>query len=293
MSRKKYFAAVEAGGTKFNCAILTPSRDVIREQRIETTTPQQTLKLVGDFFQLAIADDLAFDKLGIASFGPLDLNPRSDTFGAMTKTPKPHWSGTPLASILAERLNVKVFIDTDVNAAALAEARWGAGQGSEIVVYITVGTGVGGGVVINGKTVKGLIHPEIGHLRASTSQFEKGVCPFHDNCVEGYASGTAMGKLWGQPAQTLPEEHPAWQIEADVLAQLAHSLLLTISPQKIIFGGGVMQTPWVLPNIIRHLEVQLNGYLTLPSERSLGDIIVAPGLAERSGLFGAMAIIES
>lgn len=292
MSSQKYFAVIEAGGTKFNCAIMTPAHDIVREERIETTTPEQTLERVVDFFSLAMVDGFHFEKLGIASFGPLDLNPRSNTFGFITKTPKPYWSDTNLVSILSERLKTTVFIDTDVNAAALAESLWGAGKGEDIVVYITVGTGVGGGIAVNGKTIKGLIHPEIGHLQASVKDFDKGVCPFHNNCVEGFASGTAMNKLWKQPAQTLPEGHPAWELEADVLAQLAHSLMLTISPQKIIFGGGVMQTPWLLPKIIAQLENQLNGYVSVPVTTSLEDIIVAPGLGERSGLLGALAIIQ-
>ncbi|MBT0586975.1 ROK family protein [Alteromonas oceanisediminis] len=285
------FAVIEAGGTKFNCAVVSADRDILREQRVATTSPDETLADVIAFFQQARVSGLSFEQLGVASFGPLDLNPLSATYGNITQTPKPYWSNAALLSRLTDALNCRGAIDTDVNAAALAESRWGAGIGAEVVVYITVGTGVGGGVAINGQTVKGLIHPEIGHLPARHAVFNRGCCPFHSHCVEGFASGTAMASLWGQSAETLAPSHEAWDAQADVLAQLAHSLLLTLSPNKIIFGGGVMQVSWLLPLVITKLQHQIGEYLRLPDNTTLSDIIQAPGLGTRSGLMGALALV--
>ncbi|WP_100643477.1 ROK family protein [Alteromonas facilis] len=287
----EYYGAIEAGGTKFNCAILDATGKVAVQTRIATTTPEETLESVIQWFsQQRQGGELR--GMGIASFGPLDLNKDSARYGWITSTPKPHWSDTPLLPRLASALDVPVVIDTDVNGAALAEATLGAGKNQQVVIYITVGTGVGGGVVINGAPLHGTVHPEIGHMLVPGHPQLKWQCPFHANCVEGFASGTAMGKIWGQPAETLPDDHIAWELEALVLAQLCHSLMLSFSPNTIVIGGGVMAKPGLLSNVIAQTRISLNDYLVLPSNKSFDDIIVAPKLGQNSGLLGAFLLAK-
>ncbi|MFC4700566.1 ROK family protein [Glaciecola siphonariae] len=288
----KSYAAIEAGGTKFICALFDANKNVLAKTRIATTTFEETIGQVIDFYQDLKSQGHDFDQLGLASFGPLDLNPNSPTFGNVTKTPKPYWTDAPLGSRLSETLDVKVSIDTDVNAAALAEYRWGAGQGFDVVVYITVGTGFGGGLVVGGRTVKGLVHPEMGHMRIKVPEGVQGQCPFHGDCVEGLASGTSMQKIWNQSTQDMPQDHPAWETEANVLGQVCHNLLMTLSAQKIILGGGVMQQSFLLPKIIEQTEKNLGDYICFPQDLALSDIITAPGLSTDSGLLGALALLD-
>ena len=288
-----FYAVIEAGGTKFNCAIVDENRQIIEELRVPTTTPAETLSACVDFFlrQRKLGRD--FSELGVASFGPLDLKTDSAYWGYITKTPKPHWSFTSIAPHLADALKCRVAIDTDVNAAALAEQRWGAGEQAGVVIYVTVGTGVGGGVVINGKPLHGLVHPEIGHFKVIPPTDIEGVCPFHGNCVEGLASGTALGKIWGQPSESIDDSHPAWDHLADVLAQLSHNLMVGFSAEKIIFGGGVMQKTGMLEKIIDKTAASLADYIVFPEGITLSDIIVLPGLGTRSGLLGALALLDN
>ncbi|MCC2606881.1 ROK family protein [Planctobacterium marinum] len=288
----EYFAVIEAGGTKFNCAIIDKHRDIAASIRIPTTTPEQTLSACVDFFNEQKQAGLSFSRMGIAAFGPLDLKPDSPTFGYITATPKPHWSNTPLSQVLSEALNCKVTLDTDVNAAALAEYRWGAAQDCEVVVYVTIGTGIGSGIVINGKPIHGLIHAEAGHMIIGEIDGIKGVCPFHGSCVSGLASGYAMSQIWQQPAETLPDDHRAWQIQAQVLGTFCHNLLLNYSPHKIVLGGGVMHKPGLLEDVRKYTESSLNQYLTLPHGVQFGDLICQPGLGDKSGLYGALALLQ-
>ncbi len=287
----KYFAVIEGGGTKFNCAIVDAQKEICAEHRVATSTPDETLGAVVAFFDNQKKMSCDFEKLGLACFGPLDLNKYSSSFGSITSTPKPHWSNTKIAPILAEALNCQVEIDTDVNAAALAEYLWGASKGAEVNVYITVGTGLGVGVVINGKPLHGLIHPEIGHMLVSGLDDMQGVCPFHGQCFEGLASGKAMSKIWQQPAQTLPDGHAAWDIQAKVLGQLCHNIMLSFSPQSIVLGGGVMAKIGLLDRSIYYAEKSLNSYIVFPKNYSLKQIISKPGLGEHSGLLGALALV--
>lgn len=287
----KLYAVIEAGGTKFNCAIVDAERNILAETRIPTTTPEETLKATIQFFSDQKAQGLDFEQLGLATFGPVDLNRNSEHYGYITTTPKPHWSYTPVVQELESKLNCQVSLDTDVNAAALAEYRWGAAQDTSCCIYITVGTGVGGGVVINGETLKGLLHPEIGHMLIGDVEGIKGVCPFHGSCIEGLAAGSSMGKIWNTPAENLPDDHQAWDIEAKVLARLCHNLLVSFSPQKIIFGGGVMAKPGLIEKVIQETEQSMAGYMSLPSGINFSDLISAPGLGQRSGLLGALALL--
>jgi fructokinase len=289
--KNEIFAVIEAGGTKFNCAIVDAQRQVLAEQRIATTTPEQTLGLAVDFFLQQRQAGYQFSKLGLASFGPLDLHRGSPTYGNITSTPKPYWSDIPLLKHLATALNCQVSIDTDVNAAAVAEYRWGAAQDCKVAVYVTIGTGVGGGIVVHGKPIHGLVHPELGHIMLSPPKGIKGVCPYHGNCLEGLASGTAMGKIWQQSAESLPSDHQAWDIQAQVLANMCHTLLMTLSPQKIILGGGVMHKPGLLEKVAEYTKTSLAGYLVLPQHVDFNSLISLPGLGDRAGLFGALALV--
>ncbi|MBU2980155.1 ROK family protein [Alteromonas sp. C1M14] len=289
----EYYAVIEAGGTKFNCAIVNKAKEVVEQVRVPTALPEKTLNACVDFFKAQREAGYDFKQMGIGSFGPLDLNPQSDTYGFITKTPKPNWSYVSIAPFFADALNCDVVIDTDVNAAALAESRWGAAQGTDVCVYITVGTGVGGGVVIHGKPLHGLVHPEIGHFKVIPPDGIQGVCPFHGNCVEGLASGTSLGKIWGQPSDTLADDHPAWDKLTDVLAQLCHNLLVGLSAQRIIFGGGVMQKQGIVERIIDKTQISLNDYIVLPPKVAFSDIICLPGLGTQSGVLGALALLDT
>lgn len=287
-----YYAVIEAGGTKFNCAIVTPDKEIVAEIRIPTTTPEETLSATEAFFTAQREAGYPFSKMGIASFGPLDLDPASPTYGYITKTPKPHWSNTDLANALASALDCEVVIDTDVNGAALGEYRWGAAQGAGVAVYVTVGTGVGGGIVVNGKPLHGLVHPEIGHMLVQPPVGITGTCPFHTNCVEGLASGTALGKIWAQPSDTFDDDHPAWDGLAEVLGNMCHNLMVVLSAEKIILGGGVMQKPGIVDKIVAATEKTLNDYVVFPEGKSLQDVICTPGLGTRSGMLGALALLD-
>ncbi len=286
----QFYAAIEAGGTKFNCAVFDQAGNIVAQARFPTLTPQDTLEPVIDFFVRQQDSGVELVALGIASFGPLDLNPESATYGSITKTPKPNWSNVALRSTLSSRLGIPVFIDTDVNGAAIAEATIGAGQNKAVVVYVTVGTGVGGGVVVNGSPLHGLIHPEIGHMLVPGDSRLTGQCPFHSNCIEGFASGKAIGQMWGQPAETLPDEHPAWELQATTMSQLCHNLMMSFSPNVIVLGGGVMAKPGLLEKIIEKTGTSVNDYLVLPKGQTLSNLIVPPSLGNDSGLYGAFIL---
>lgn len=287
----EFIAVIEAGGTKFNCAIMDRQRMILADIRIPTTTPDETLGRVIDFFRQQRDEGNDFSQLGLASFGPLQLDPSRPDYGTITKTPKPDWSYTQLKSRLEEALSCQVNVDTDVNAAALAEYKWGAARGVSSCAYVTVGTGIGVGVLINGQPLHGLIHPEAGHILLPKPQGHECVCPFHDNCVEGMASGTAMTANWGEGVRDLPLDHPVWQREAILLGQLCHQLLMTISPQQILLGGGVMQKEGLLPLIHRATKASVNTYLDLPPGKNMCEIINLPGLGQNAGLFGAFALL--
>ncbi|HEX6384429.1 MAG TPA: ROK family protein, partial [Anaerolineae bacterium] len=237
---------IEAGGTKFVCAVGTGPDDIRAEMRFATTKPDETISQAIDFFRRQQAEHGALAAVGIASFGPVDPDPDSPTFGTITSTPKPGWARTNLAGKVRQALAVRVGFDTDVNGAALGEWRWGAAQSLKNFVYLTIGTGIGGGGMVNGRLMHGLVHPEMGHMRIphdwDTDPYQ-GRCPFHSDCLEGLASGPAIGERWGEPARDLPDDHPAWDLEVHYLALALQNLICTLSPQRIIIGGGVMEQP--------------------------------------------------
>ena len=287
---------LEAGGTKCVCLVGTSADRLLAETRVSTTTPAATLTGVLQFFRDAQAAHGPLDALGIASFGPLDLRRDSPTFGFITSTPKLGWAATDIAGALHRGLGVPVAIDTDVNAAALGEWRWGAAQGLDTIVYVTVGTGIGGGGLAGGQTMRGLVHPEMGHMRVPHDRAADpfpGSCPFHADCLEGLASGPALAARWGQPPETLPPDHPAWPLEARYLALALHNIVCTVSPERIVVGGGVMEAAHLLPLVRYQLRGLLHGYIQ--AKELAGDLasyVVAPLLGRRAGAIGALALAE-
>jgi fructokinase len=289
----RVFGGIEAGGTKFVCGYGTGPQDLQAETQFPTTSPQETINRAVDFFRQQPEPIRA---LGIGSFGPLDLDPDSPAYGSITTTPKPGWQNTPLTAALQQALAVPVLIDTDVNAAALGEHHWGAAEGLDAIIYVTVGTGIGGGAIAAGKRLHGRTHPEMGHVRIPHDMTEdpfEGICPFHGDCLEGLASGPAIRARWGQAAETLPAGHPAWALEAAYLGDGLANLILTLSPQRVILGGGVMQAPGLLPLVRARVKLRLGGYLTIPEiTEDLDAFIVQPALGVKSGVLGAIALAQ-
>ena len=292
----RILGGIEAGGTKFVCAVGTGPDDVRSEIRFPTTTPEETIGRAIAFFEDQ-ARHVELAAIGIASFGPVDPNPASPTFGYITTTPKPGWANADLAGAIGRALGLPVGFDTDVNGAALGEYRWGAAQGLDTFLYFTIGTGIGGGGMVGGKLMHGLLHPEMGHMRLphdwQADPF-KGACPFHGDCFEGLAAGPAMNARWGQPAETLPADHPAWKLEAHYIALAMSNFIVTISPQRIILGGGVMSGPHMFPALRSEVLELLNGYVQSPAIlQHIDEYIVPPGLGNRSGVLGAFALAEA
>ncbi len=279
------YGLVEAGGTKFVLGVATDKDTIEATTRIDTTTPEETIGAMLDWFR----EHGELDAIGVASFGPLDLDRFSPYWGHIGQTPKPHWSGADIAGPLQQAFGCPVAIDTDVNGAALAEYHWGAGQGHRSMLYFTIGTGIGGGAVVNGKILQGLGHPEMGHIRLprhpDDTEFN-GSCPFHGDCLEGLASGPAIKARWGMSLSELPADHTAHDIIAFYVAQTVVTMQAIFAPGRIIFGGGVMATPGLIDRV-RHQAATLGGgyFKGDPSE-----IVVLPGLGDHSGLLGAFAL---
>ena len=294
--QQRLYGGVEAGGTKFICAVGTGPGDVRESTRIDTTTPDITLREMLAFFRGAATRAGTIDAVGIGSFGPVDLHPGSPTFGYITSTPKAGWANVDLRGTVREALGVPVAFDTDVNAAALAEWRWGAAQQLDTFIYLTIGTGIGGGGMVNGRMMRGLVHPEMGHVRLPhdlTADPFAGVCPFHGDCLEGLASGPAMNARWLQPAESLPDDHPAWALEARYLAFALVNFICTLSPQRIVIGGGVMSKAHLFPLVRQQVVELLNNYVRAPQILDAIDtFIVPPGLGNQSGILGALALAE-
>jgi fructokinase len=288
-----YVGGIEAGGTKFVCAVGTGPNDVRAEARFPTTTPEETIGSAVAFFREQEERYGPPAAIGIGSFGPLDPKPNSPTYGFITSTPKPHWANIDLAGAIRRELGAPVGFDTDVNVAGLGEYRWGAAQGLTNFIYLTIGTGVGGGVLINGVPVHGLVHPELGHIPLPhdwAADPYKGHCPFHGDCLEGMAAGPAIGERWGRPAVELEPGHPAWELESHYLALALQSFICTLSPERVILGGGVMEQPQLFPLVRWRVQEYLNGYVQ--STAILFDIeryIVPPALGNRAGVLGAFA----
>lgn len=287
------FAGIEGGGTKFVCAVADENNHILAETRIPTTSPEQTLSACADFFQKQ-KDSGDIKSLGIACFGPLDPRPDSEGYGHILATPKPGWAGADVVGFFKQRLDLPIAFDTDVNGAVLAESLWGAGKGLKNLVYFTIGTGIGAGVIAEGNLVHGFLHPEMGHIMLARDPERDpfpGSCPFHGACFEGLASGPAIEKRWGLKGDQLPPEHPAWALEAHYIALALVSVTCALAPERIILGGGVMAQEQLLPMIRAEFEHLLNGYMQTPLiTQHLKSYIVLTGLEGKAGLYGAFAL---
>lgn len=291
---QKLYGGIEAGGTKFVCMVAASPESIAAETRFPTTTPAETIQQAVDFFH-PFAQKGELTTVGIGSFGPVDLDPGSSTYGYITTTPKPGWAHTDLCGPIGRELGVATAFDTDVNAAAFGEQFWvSANQGLDPFLYMTVGTGIGVGGIVNGRPTHGLIHPEAGHFflphNWEVDPFP-GVCPYHGDCLEGLASGPSIAQRWGMPAEKLPANHPAWNLEADYLALALGNLIYAFSPERIVLGGGVLQYPGLLDLVRLKVRQRINGYIKADLLINRTDeYIVAPAMGSRAGVLGAIAL---
>ena len=283
------YAGVELGGTKCIAILGRGPGEVAARETVPTTTVDETLGRLADILSKWSVGG-GFDALGIASFGPLELDPHSSDYGRIAATPKPGWRGAPVKERLERAAGVPAAFDTDVNGAALGEIRWGAGQGFEDFAYVTVGTGIGVGLIVNGKPTRGFAHCELGHIRVARLQGDdfSGSCPFHGDCVEGLAAGPSIE---ARGAMNLGPEDQAWDSVAWALAQLCHAIVCAAAPRAIAMGGGVIAAqPHLLKRVERMLVASLNGYMQLPEGESY---VRAPGLGADAGPLGAIALAMS
>ena len=289
----KVFGAIEAGGTKFVCGLGTGPED-INQIEIPTRTPELTIAELVQYFRNSAGDRL--QAVGIGSFGPINLRRDSPTFGCITSTPKPGWRDFDIVGAVGHALGVPVGFDTDVNAAAIGEGRWGAARDLTDFLYLTVGTGIGGGAVVHGRLIHGLVHTEMGHIPVPHDRGRDpylGYCPYHGDCLEGLASGPAMRARWGRAGQELPANHPAWELEAHYLALGLAIWVCTLSPKRIVLGGGVMRQPQLFPLIRAELARILNGYVCAPElGDDIGGYVVPAQLEGRAGILGALVLAE-
>ncbi|MED4227719.1 ROK family protein [Neobacillus cucumis] len=276
--------AIEAGGTKFVCAVGDESGKIIERIQIPTTVPEETMESVIQFFK-----QYPVQAIGIGSFGPIDVNTESPTYGNITSTPKLAWKDFPFVQTIKEAFSVPVGFNTDVNAAALGEATFGAAKGLDSCVYITVGTGIGAGAIVQGNLLQGLSHPEMGHIlvRRHPNDSYEGKCPYHHDCFEGLAAGPAIEERWGQKGKDLVEREEVWEMEGYYIAQALMQYILILSPKKIILGGGVMNQKQVFSYINKFLPELINQYVSLPE---LSGYIVSPGLGDDAGITGSLLL---
>jgi fructokinase len=290
------YGGIEAGGTKFVCAVGSGPDEILALTQFPTTNPQETLERVIEFFEEQ-QRKVSIAAIGIGTFGPVNLNPDSEKYGYITTTPKPGWSDTNFKGIIEKRLNLPVAIDTDVNAAALGEHRWGAAQNLHTFLYLTIGTGIGGGGMADGRPLHGLTHPEMGHIRIphdwQVDPFT-GSCPYHGDCFEGLAAGPSINKRYGVRGETLPEDHPAWSLLAGYISLALNNFICTLSPQRIILGGGVMDQDHLLRSIRKRTQDLLNNYVNAPEIlEDIDNYIVRPQLRGKAGVLGSIALAFS
>ncbi|MEX0821162.1 MAG: ROK family protein [Rhodothermales bacterium] len=292
MASDTLYGGIEAGGTKFVCAISDDAFQPRERVTFPTTTPVETIDRAISFFRTGVPDG-RLSAVGIGSFGPVDPDPASATYGYITTTPKKGWQHTEFAGRLQRALGLPVGFDTDTNAAALGEHVRGAGAGLATFLYLTVGTGVGGGALVGGRRLHGLLHPEMGHValpRADGDPFE-GACPFHGDCLEGMISGPALEARTGRSPKELPPDHEVWTYTVHYLAAALVNFICVLSPQRIILGGGVMHQRHLFPRVRSRVQDLLNGYLQNDSIlRNIDAYIVPPGLGDDAGVVGALAL---
>ncbi len=285
------YGGIEAGGTKWVCAIAEDPGQPLKTDMFPTTGPAETVSRATRFF----TENGPVDVLGVGAFGPVDIRLGSPTWGTITTTPKPGWADFDLVAALRSGLDVPVALDTDVNAAALGEWRRGAATGLDTFFYITVGTGIGGGAIVNGRILHGLLHPEFGHMRIPHDRERDpfgGICPYHGDCLEGLASGEAIRRRWGHAGQQLDDD-VVWALEAEYLALALVNLACMVSPQRIVIGGGVAKQPALLPQVRRRLAELLAGYLRVPEltePDAIDRYVVAPRLGDQAGVIGALEL---
>jgi fructokinase len=289
------YAGLEAGGTKFACVVGRGPDDIVATRRIEVTDPASTVPEAVAFFRQARADGHTLEALGIASFGPVELRPEHPAYGSITTTPKPGWAGTAMVAPFRDALGIPVAFDTDTNAAALAEGRWGAARGVTSFVYLTLGTGIGGGAVVDGRVLRGLVHPEMGHVpvpRRPGDTF-RGACPFHGDCLEGMASGPALAARFGRRAETFDDvtRDQAVEVVAFYLGAALRGIAYTLAPQRIVLGGGLTQIPGLVVRVRRAFARQVANYPALPEHQDAGFVVPA-ALGQQAGPAGALLLAE-
>ena len=278
----KLYGSLEAGGTKMVCAIGDEQGNILERVSIPTLEPENTMPAIIDFFK-----NKNICALGIGCFGPVDLDKKSATYGYITTTPKLAWKNYDIVGTCKKELGVPVGFDTDVNASALGEATWGCTKELDHSIYITVGTGIGAGVIIDGKPYHGMLHPEAGHIflaRHPQDPMEKGVCPYHELCLEGLASGPAIAARWGKPGAELADRKEVWELEAYYLAQAICSYIMILSPERIIVGGGVSHQEQMMPMIRAEVQRQMGGYIQAKGMKDLDNYIVLPSLNDNQGI---------
>lgn len=281
--------ALEAGGTKMVMAVGNERGEILERMSIPTESPEITMPKIIAYFK-----EKQIEKLGIGSFGPVCLDKESKRYGHILETPKLAWRNFDILGTLEKGLHVACYLDTDVNAAAVGEATWGNASDVRNSIYITVGTGIGAGILVDGKPVHGLMHPEAGHILMKRSEEDtfKGVCPYHHDCLEGMASGPAIERRWGSPAKELQDKTKVWELEAFYLAQAIMNYILILSPQRIILGGGVMHQEQVLPMIRKEVKRLLQGYICMPELEDMEHFIVTPKLQDNQGIMGCIQLTQ-
>ena len=279
--------ALEAGGTKMVCALGDESGHISEQVSIPTTVPDETLPRIIEYFK-----DKNIKALGVASFGPIDLDKSSPTYGYITSTPKKGWGDFDLLGTLKDALKVPMGFDTDVNGSLLGEVTYGSSKGISDAVYITIGTGIGAGVMSGGKLVHGMLHPELGHISMVVHKKDSfpGRCPYHKNCFEGMASGPAINDRWGKPAKELYDNSEVWELEAYYLAQAISNIVMTLSPKRIILGGGVMHQEALFPLIRQKTLENINGYIRTKELEDIDSYIVPASLNDDQGIMGCIKL---
>lgn len=287
-----YLAGIEAGGTKFFTTIGDMDGNVIERHRTDTTTPQETMSEVLEILK-NYQTKYEIKALGLGCFGPIDINTKSKTFGFITNTPKIAWQNFDIISSIKSVFNGPINFNTDVNAAAICEQLWGAGAGLENLLYLTVGTGIGGGAICNNRIIQGATHTELGHIAIPQNLKDtfEGCCPFHSNCLEGLASGTAINKRWEvSSASKLDDDHIAWQFETEYLAKAISSLVFTLSPEKVILGGGIMHKTILFEMIHSNLKKYINNYFDYPALQDMTNFVVPASFGDNTGVKGSLAL---
>ncbi len=289
----QFFAGIEAGGTKFKCIIAKDPSTIIAEAVFPTIDPEHTLPKVVDFFSRTSSEkNISLAAAGLACFGPLNLDPQSSNYGTITSTAKVQWRNFPIREYFHTHQQIPIYIDTDVNGAALAEGKWGGAIGISDFVYITVGTGIGGGIIHQGIPLFGMVHPEIGHMKIQPHPEDSfpGNCPYHVTCLEGLANAPSLRERWKKDPTVLPDDHPAWNFEAYYLGQAIHNLILVCAPKRIILGGGVLKRAGLLEKVRLEVLRILNGYVSSSYLDDLSQYIISPALADQAGALGAIAL---